>query len=220
MTRGNIRDLIRKRLGETTSAFWSDTELNTWINDACKDIVFRTKCYKTNSYLTTVEDTAEYVLSTSFLNILSIFEAYLYQDGATWVKLDPTSRTELDNHQPGWLSADAGVPTDYYWDKDENVFGLYVKPNSDNAGTSYVKVYYARKFSDMTDDADEPTGIPEFLHKAATHYVTAFGYEQRGHGDKANDAWSKYFATLKDYLIESKREREDDDLIMVNYRNI
>jgi hypothetical protein len=50
--------------------------------------------------------------------------------------------------------------------------------------------------------------------------VAALGFEQRGYGDKANDAWQKYFSKIKDYEIERHREKEDDDIIMRNYRNI
>jgi hypothetical protein len=32
--------------------------------------------------------------------------------------------------------------------------------------------------------------------------------------------WGKYFQKLKDYGVEKKNEREDDELIMKNYRNI
>ena len=33
MIRGAMRDLIRKRLGETTASFWSEEELNEWIDE-------------------------------------------------------------------------------------------------------------------------------------------------------------------------------------------
>ena len=66
MTRQRIRDLIRKRLGETTTAFWSDTELNNWINDAGHDIADKTKCVRQNGNITTVEDQSEYTVSTAF----------------------------------------------------------------------------------------------------------------------------------------------------------
>ncbi len=219
MTREEIRDLCRKRLGETTSAFWSDAELNTWINNAGHDIAFRTKCLRTNGTFTSVADTASYNLTTQFPKILTINEVYYYTDGTTWQKLDPTSRTRLDAEHPGWQSVESGTPYEYWWDREENTIYLYVPPSSDQAGTDYVKLYYCYDYTDMSSDSTE-SGLPDRLHFAQVDYVVATGYETRGHGDKSNDAWSKYFKMLHDYQVERLREKEDDDLIMIPERNL
>lgn len=225
MTRLELRNLTRKRLGETTAAFWSDSELNTWIDDACTDIAFRSKCIKTDAYMTPVASTAEYALSQAFTGIITLDEVYFFQStssdttSSTWQKLVSINRTDLDVDYPGWKSAAAGVPTMYYWDREDDLFGLYLKPDSNNNGTNYCRAYYRKTHTDMTSDTDTPD-IPEYLQPAAADYVAALGFEQRGYGDKANDAWSKYFSKLKDYQIERHREREDDDIIMRNYRNL
>jgi hypothetical protein len=219
MNRLEIRNLTRKRLGETTAAFWTDVELNTWIDDACDDLAFRTKCLRTNDKMTTVTDTAEYTLSTHFSDLLTIFDVYYYLDGSIWDKLDPTTRVELDITDPGWKSVSSGTPDRYYWSREEDVIGFFVKPNSTNAGTDYAEVYYAQKHTDITSDT-AAIDIPGPLHNAISDYVVATGLDTRGWGDKSNDAWSKYFSKLKDYQIERDREREDDELIMKNYRNI
>jgi hypothetical protein len=219
MTRKQIRDLTRKRLGETTSAFWSDVELNDWINDGGRDVCYRTKCKRTDGYLTTSSGVGEYSLSTYFPALLSIFRIYFYQNGSSWQKLDPTTEEELDILHPGWKSASSGVPTEYFYDLKLNRLGFYLKPNSSNAGTNYARVYYAEDFTNITDDNTEPN-IPEFLHVAISDHVVAYGFEQRGYGDKANDAWLKYFSRLREWRTESDREREDEEIIMKNYKNI
>jgi hypothetical protein len=225
MKRSDIRNLIRKRLGETTAAFWTDVELNTWIDDACTDTAFRTKCIKSDGYMTPVASTAEYGLTSVFPNCLSIDEVYFFQcsssdtTNSTWFKLIPMDHTTMDIEHPGWKSATAGVPTEYYWDREDNLFGLYVKPDSNNSGTSYCRAYYRKEHTNMTSDTDTPD-IPVPLQPALCDYVVALGFEQRGYGDKANDAWTKYFSKIKDYEIERHREREDEDIIMRNYRNI
>ena len=219
MTRLEIRDLIRKRLGETTSAFWSDTELNSWINDGCTDIAFRTKCIPRSIYFTPVLDQAEYTLSDIVPNILSINEVYYKTDNLTWNKMDSTSRTEMDILLPGWKSASNGTPYKYYYSREENIFGLYVKPNTTNAISNGCQIYYTKAHIDLTGDSDVPQ-LPENVQPAIPDFVVAYGNEQRGWGDKANDAWSKYFQKLHDYQVERHREREDDDIIMKPERNI
>lgn len=220
MTRLQIRNMIRKRLGETTASFWSDSELNTWINDACRDIAFRTKCIRTNLYMNAVDETAEYGLSTIFPNVLSINEYYYKQDGTNYIKLPQTSRTELDATYSGWRSAQSGTPIMYYYDREEDIFGLYPAPNlAITEGTNWGRAYITKNHTDMTLDTDIPQ-LPEYVQAAVADYVTAYGYEQRGWGDKANDAWTKYYSKLKDYQVERHREKEDEDLVMKNYRNL
>ena len=211
MIRSRLRDLIRKRLGETTASFWSADELNDWINDAGHEIAYRTKCIKANGKLTTVASTSEYTLSGTFPNAIAVLEVYHYLDGTTWVRLAKTDRDTLSRDQRGWKSAEASVPYKYYYSEEEDTLGLYPKPNSGNAGTSYMEVYYANDFSDMTIDADSPTYFNHELQLAMIDFVVATGYETRGWGDKANDAWSKYNGRLEGYMQERSLEDEDDD---------
>jgi len=218
MDRGTIRDLSRKNLGETTAAFWSDTELNGYINIAGHDIAEKVKCIRTNGYLTVIAETPEYTISTSFPGLLSVLEVYYKQDGQTWQKLDETNRTELDWSHQGWLSAESGTPTKYYEDIEEDVIRFYTSPNAINAGTDYARVFYTIDYTDVTSDTTTPAGIPLELQLAMADFVGAYGYQQRGWGDKANDSWQKYYSRLKDYVIERRREKEDKELVSKNYR--
>ena len=72
MTRQEIRDMSRKKLGETTSAFWTDAELDTYINLGCKDVAWRAKCLRTSGSIvvssceagTVSQKFAEFTIST------------------------------------------------------------------------------------------------------------------------------------------------------------
>jgi hypothetical protein len=218
MTRLEIRTLIRKKLGETTGAFWSDTELNTWINFACKDAAFKTKCLRTNGLLNTITDTQEYVLSTAFPGILSILEVEYYQDGTSWEKITATSREELNAIHSAWKNVSAGTPQQYYYDREEDVIGLYPKPDADNDG-AYCRAYYTYDHTDLTTDTSSPT-LPTQLHLAVVDWVSATGFDTRGYQDKANDSWGKYYGKIKEYMVERHREKEDEEIIMKNFRNI
>ena len=220
MTRAEIRNLARKRLGETTAAFWTDAELNSWIDDAGDDLAFKTKSIKANGLMTTTEDQAEYILSTAYPNLLSVLEVYYYQNGTTWKKIKKTSRDELSITNPGWKSAESGTPIKFYWDKEEDLIGFWVKPDSSNDG-AYARVYYSRTYTDLASDTAVPT-LPEFLHKAQADYVVARGYESRGYGDKSNNAWAQYYRRISEYLVERRLEKQEleDDNVMKNYRNI
>ena len=245
MTREEIRTIVRKRLGETTSAFWTDAELNTYINLGCKDIAWRIKCLRTSGTLALAsceanEDaavSAEFVLSTSFSGIYAVNEVYLRRLGEDYVRLTPTTREELDIINDAWQSlvgrtyTDTGTgditynygsttdePQYYYWSREEDVIGFYPPPDDNNDGAT-VKVYYSKEHTDLSSDSASPQ-LPFGVHLAVIDFTVASGLEDRGWGDRANDMWNKYTLKLKDYKTEKKNEREDDLVQMKNYRNI
>jgi len=222
MTRLQIRNMARKRLGETSGVFWSDDELNGWIDQAGHDLAFKTKSIRTNGYMTPVSSQADYALTTYFSTLLAVLELYHKTGGTTWKKLEPiTSRQDFDLKYPGWMNTSAGTPHSYFYDKEEDNLQLYPKPNSTNASTNYVRVYYARTYTAMTSDTGSngtPT-LPEPLHLAMVDWTVSLGYETRGYGDKANDAMAKYEKKIADYLRERQREKEDDEIIMRSYRH-
>jgi hypothetical protein len=112
-----------------------------------------------------------------------------------------------------------GVPTQYYWDRERDLFGIWIPPDTLNATSSNVHVYYWQKHADINDDAESPT-IPEPIHQAIVDWVVYTGLDTRGWGDKANDAFSKYIAKINDYITERRREREDEVIVSKNYRNL
>jgi len=211
--------MARKRLGETIGAFWSDAELNSWINEAGEDCAFKTKSIRTNAYFTTVLDQQEYVLSSVAPNIYSVLDVYFNINGVTWIRLQPiANREDLDLQYQGWRNALSAAPYAYYWDREEDVFLLYPKPDVSNSGTNYVRIFYTKTFTALLNDASSPA-LPEPLHLALVDWVVGLGYETRGYGDKANDAMSKYDAKIQAYKSERNREKEDDEIIMRGYRN-
>jgi len=335
MTRQEIRDIARKRLGETTSAFWTDTELNLYINLGCSNIAWRTKCLRGISEAINVQScdpnsTAVAVTEWSISSLIdaqafAINEVYFKREGTTWRRLLSASREELDVETEEWQSLvgytkvlDAGAnlaytgtglddmtfggtytgdasatitykvvidatgtpdtfewfkdnvsqaagvsivagaisldlgftitfgattghdvadtwtwgspvitynfdsetsePLQYYWVYEEDVIGIYPPPD-DSHDAAPLKIYYSKDHIYMTSDSDEPT-LPINLHLAAIDYTVASGLEDRGWGDRANDHWNKYIKKLQDYHIEKGVQREDEEIVMKNYRNI
>jgi len=224
MTRREIRNLVRSKIQDLASRRIQNTDLDSWINDAGDDLAYKTKCLRTSTTATTTAN-AEYTISTDIADdVLAITEVYLYMDGSTWKKLTPTTRTELDVLHDGWMSTDAAVPDEYWYDIQLDLLGLYPKANSDNQGADYLKVYYAQTFTALTADTSTPT-LPTTLHFAMVDYVTAVALESMSSGDKssivrANNAWQTYYRKITSYLSESKREKEDEDIIMKGYRNV
>lgn len=219
MNRLEIRSLVRKNLGETTAAFWSDVELNSYINLAGHDVTYLTKCIRTNSYVTTVEDQMEYVPSVVLDRCIAILEVYLKTTGTTWLRLNPMTRRELDERFQGWLSWDSGTPTKYQVDIEEDVLRLLNPPDALNAGTDYLRVFYAQDFVELTDD-DEVPDFTQELQNAMVDYVVGYGYQQRGWNEKSTASFTIYASKLRQYIVERNRRKEDEEIVMKSYRNI
>jgi len=245
MTREEIRTIARKRLGETTSAFWTDAELNTYINLGCKDVAWRVKCLRTSgtiSVASCVAGTAsiatnEFTISTSLPKFFAINEVYFKRESKYYKRLIPSSREELDLINENWQSlvgythtnTGSGVvtynyesqpsePQYYYWSREEDLLGVYPPPDDDNDGAA-LRIYYSQEHTDLSADSASPT-LPDGIHLAVVDFTVATGLEDRGWGDRANDMWNKYTIKLKDYMTEKKNEREDDLITMKPYRNI
>ena len=244
MNRGEIRDLARKRLGETTGAFWSDAELNGWIDDGHKDIARRTKCLKDTAYITTTavsSNTAgvissEWDLRGACVNCLAVTNSYFHMNGEKWIQLESKTKNDLNIEIPNWMDGVgytltvgtastynyenfASVPAFYYWDNEENIIGLYPPTDAYNATTNNLKVEFVKAPDDFAADVDE-CSLPEGLHNGVVYYVSAIGSGTRGWGDKENDFWQKYYSIINDYIVERKREREDDEIIMKPIQNM
>jgi len=243
MNRLEIRTLARKRLGETTSAFWSDSELNNWINFGCSDIAQRTGCLRTNGYISTSsvsQNTAaviatDWALSTNFTNLLGINDVYFHENGKNWRKMESYTREDLDLEYDGWrdsfgytdgssspatynTSALPGTPFIYWWDYEEDILQLYPPSDSSNATSNNVRVYYSQDHSSISDDSNSPT-IPAPLHLAAVEFVVATGFDSRGQQEKAIDAWDRYRSKLQDYQINLNKLRKDDDTQTKTHRS-
>jgi len=161
MTLLQIRTQVRKRLGDANSAFWTDDELDVYINDGCRDISFRTKSIRDNDYISSVSCTAntvatasnEYALASNFTDIYAVLEVYFQETGQDWIRLEPTQREELDEEFNGWrgnvgrtytntgsgvttynYESNTGTPRRYYWDREEDILGLDPPPEPIDVG--------------------------------------------------------------------------------------
>jgi len=221
MTRSEIRQRARKKLGETTGVFWLDTEINGWMEDAQKDIVWRAKLKKSQGTFTTLTDTSRYTVSAILPNCLRILgKVWIYDSSdLKWHKVNYITEEALSQEYPDWPNALAARPFLYAEDMDKDYFELYPKPYTPCVGTNYVRADYCSMPTPMANDSSSPDlDLKGILHLAVIDWVVATGFESRGYGDLANDHWSKYFDKIKSYLIE-KSSKADEELVMQNYRN-
>lgn len=91
----------RSRLDETTARFWQDSELTTWINEACRDIARRCEVLRAlPNPIAVTAGTAKYAMPA---NLIQIHRVEFTPTGNTNVYLvEPKTREEMDQYW-GWL---------------------------------------------------------------------------------------------------------------------
>jgi len=149
---------VRRQLSEVTAGFWTDLEVYRALNNAQLHIARKSKCLRKEINITTVASQAEYDLKTQAVNPNStvfgypeVFDisadgAYFYVGGTTYQKLYFKSKKTLNIEFPGWQGVAASVPKYFYYEKTDNIVGLYPKPNSTNAGSYlFLDTYYLPK---------------------------------------------------------------------------
>ena len=219
MNLGLLQKRVYKKLGDTTGSFWQPSEIVDYINEGIQDIAYRTKSILTDSTFNAFAGQASYGLQASLPLALAITELYFYNiQTLKWIKLRSTTRTELDETNPGWLSAPTALPNQYWYDRELNEIYLFPPPDASYVSNQCVWAYYSIQSTDLANPTDIPQ-IPQPIHLAIIDYATAVGNEDRGWMDKAAVAWASYYKRLNDYDVERGREREDDQVIMKGYKN-
>ncbi len=199
-TRGVIRNKVRYFTGDLYSNSpqpkWSNTNLNDKINTAQTQTVNKTYCIIITTYITTTANTREYTLPSDFLRVRRA-SYYRLSGGTTYyVRLENVDKQSLDRIEK-WEIGIATIPVRYY--VESNTIGLDPKPYSSLVGTSYLKVEYYARATDMTADTDIPFNGLSFLypyHDLITYYV-CYLCENERNKEVAKDWENKYSLELK-----------------------
>ena len=217
MTRGQIKTVARKKLGEATAVFFTEDDLNQWFTDGCIDVVWKSRCKRVRTLCSTIASTLRYDLNTLIPNCLRIISVRIYSSSNTqWRRLCEKTYDFLDQAYPQWESYSAAVPLYYVYDRQINNTGeliLFPMAQSDYVGTNYLEVYNSQYPTVLTNDAQTPSDIPTMLQQAIIEWIVATGLEARGYQDIADNHWTKYNDKLVSYLTQNSLE-EDEEICM------
>lgn len=150
LSAATIRSEIRALLNESTAAFYSDAEIDSWASQGAIDVSTKTHCLEATSTITLAADTIEYAAPTNFSNptpsgtvkLISIRMAYYSLKSLTKIKPESLGRITPD------VTSDDPA---YYFLFGERVFLSPV--GSSASGT--VNLLCVVKTDDVTDIPDE-----------------------------------------------------------------
>lgn len=142
---------LRAHLNETTTRFWTDAQLTTWINEALRDVARRTETIQTfSTSIAAVAGTAEYVIPA---DVLRIHRIEFVPTGQTQIyPLQLATYNEMDQFWGVTPNQQQGYPSyAVLWGFPPTV-KLRLWPIPSQAGT--VNVFYFRLPASVSADGD------------------------------------------------------------------
>ena len=184
ITGNTIINRSRFILNETAPAFWDDTELLQWTNDAIKDLCNRTLCYQAIETITLTADTVEYAPTNDYIRIVSV--RYIDADSKEW-GLKPSTPGMMGSVPLGVLGG--SIPR--YWYEFAGKVGVF--PALTSVSTEQIKIYEAKQ--PATIEASDAIPTPTIFDTAIVNYVVGIALIKDRKNDFAKGFLASYEAT-------------------------
>lgn len=162
MTRSDIKTLIRSWLDDESGGYFNDTDCNTWINLAQRQVQMMLLRAGQNWYMKPVETLtvigqADYVLPSDFM-----FEHRIeVVISGTGDQENRQALTPMTTNQQDLVSIVKGTPTNYFIKKNR----VTLSPTPSQAWT--LRLYYSPRVVDLANDTDVPDVPEQFMEYVA-----------------------------------------------------
>ena len=185
--------IVRSMINETTASFWSDVQLQEWIDQGVIDVLTRglflqnyddialsTGIY---AYSTTTED------SVSVANILKVFGAIYLSPDNEYIGLKKILPSQISD-LPHMLSG----PPKYYCLFDEVIIILPVPSAAENG--KEVKLFYAMRTT-AASQALRIADVPAIYKSLIYHYAAYMAFNKEHRTAEAQSQYQIYLEKLK-----------------------
>lgn len=193
---------------------WSTDILTARLNYSMTVVNGYTGAVKNSQTLTPTANTSVVPLTDS--DVLDILRVYITRSNGDIERLEGISEEELDFLSPGWQNLDPGTPRNYFYRmRGQNIY-LVPAPDSSNAVTNGLTVWFAEKPDDMSASSDTPfnAGQMERHGMSFVHWTVAQCWMDDGTPEalsKAKFHRSGMFERPGEFEKEIMRIREDFD---------
>jgi len=206
------RGQVRSLLNEPSPVFWTNDEIDKWIQEACIEITTKTLCYEKSGDITLVSTpvlTYGAIGSDSIDDILKIYGAVYYDSTNTYrglMKIHP----RMIQHLP---ESTAGEP--YYWYHFGDEFGIFPVSNAAVVtATGKVKVFYS-----MADETI--TNLPYYYQLPAILYAVAAARRKEKRYAEAAQFYMMYASSLSFYRADLyERGVDSKDMFKIPEGNV
>jgi hypothetical protein len=203
-TRVSLTTTVRRYINETDSdnTHFEDDEIYDYLNQAIRFLGTEMEWPIQTAVADSVEDSAVYTLPSDFISLLDI-----YFDSRHLSIID---RADLSAIRSDWQNTASGTPQ-YAYKTDNAKFGLYPKPNADNADLT-IQIQYVKVPPDLDDDVTAPD-----LHLAfqdCLPFYAAFLCEVKMGNTKRSDYMVSLYESHKKKLMSKVQRFSDENLRM------
>jgi len=204
MNRSELRTALRSLLNEDTAGFWTDAQLNTYLNlanDRVNSIVSATRedYFTISATFATVQGTQNYAFPSDcrFIRRLEIYDP---NDTNYIIKLDELRWPRIEANGD-WLFTNQGMPKRYTIRGQQ--FSLYPIPD-----TVYnMRLYYDSRPGNMDSDSDSPD-TPTDFHDMLVYWAALLAKKQNEEDDAG---FAELFNARKVELIQTLINRGGED---------
>lgn len=212
MTRAELRTLILEWLDDVNAGYFTTATVNTWINNAQREVQKKLLEAGDNYYLETVQTStvasqADYVIPDDFVKLHRL-ELILSGTGVNEnrLQLNPITLNQQFDYGNG-----LGTPIAYALKKNR----LTLFPTPDQVYT--LRLYYSPRVADMNSDSDIPD-VPEDYQELIAIEAAFNGFIKDDRSPAVLiDKQAKYIQQLKQTSEDRKQDRsrrviETDDV--------
>lgn len=185
---------------DSSSYFWSDTELLVWLNDGQRDIAGKAQCYEATESVTLSSGLLEYAISTAYLKV----KAVIYTNSSS-VKIALERGSPEDIGKTGQSFDSSTLREPHYWYEFGGFVGIYPTIGTVTGETAIL--YLVKRPSDLA--STDTVVLPAQYDKALTLYIVAQALMK----DRQNQ---KYAQAKADYDAEMSLYRQDFNEFKIN----
>src|SRR3990167_3837539 len=198
LTLSGIRTLTRTLVNDsgTSRRRFSDSQLNTWINEAQRQVSARTYCIEISTSFELVSGTTYYATRSDFLSVRRLTYKYF--------ELPETTPAALDGRATIWETSKGGPINYFVRFSSRNMIGFVPFPNAvTDTGTIRMDFYaYASDLSAGTDTPFNAINELTVYHESLAFYAAGIAAAIDGRTDIAGLYFQRYETTIK--LMEER----------------
>lgn len=202
-TTAEAKQQVRSLLNEPTANYWTDDEIDKWIQEATVDISSKTLCVEKKDTIALVTNTMEYTaLETlgagAIADIIKVHAVIYNNDSTTYkglMKIHPRAIAHLPDQ------AASGVPSYYYHFASR--IGFFPIPASGQNAHSPI-IYFSISEETITN-------LPYYYQLASIYYAVAMARKKQRMNAEADQFYAMYLnsmnfhrADLYDRGVDSK----------------
>lgn len=152
---------VRQLIDEPTAAFWSNTELTQWINEACKDIARRAETKQTTVLITGVLTQQDYTMPADTYRVHRVeFHPTEVPRTTLFYTLEYRGMMEMDQIWGINKTWPASYPLYYTLWKNPPALKMIVYPVPQTAGK--FQIYYYQQVTEATGTSDDIDVLPGY----------------------------------------------------------